>query len=131
LRNRSLDGHEFRRQAVIGRRIVDFFCPAKGLVVEIDGMTHDPQADAIADRIMLRDHRFDTVRFTNEEVMRNLDGVLRALSIALAQAPDRWVGRAAAKEGHHPPTPSSKEEGEKRDAPSSKEEGEKRDAPSS
>jgi very-short-patch-repair endonuclease len=51
---------------------------------------------------------YKTVRFTNEDVMRNLDGVLVALAEALDRQPDRWPGGAE----HHPPTPSSEEEGE-------------------
>ncbi len=39
LRASQLGGYKFRRQATIGGRIVDFFCPLKGLVVEIDGDT--------------------------------------------------------------------------------------------
>ena len=104
LRGSRLDGHKFRRQDVIGSRIVDFFCPAKGLVVEVDGDTHDAWADAQRDAIMARDFGFRTVRFTNAEVMTNLDGVLLALSRTLRSSGDRWSA-------HHPPTPSSAEEG--------------------
>ncbi|WP_234031080.1 peptide chain release factor N(5)-glutamine methyltransferase [Alteriqipengyuania lutimaris] len=91
LRGGRLGGHKFRRQAVIGDRIVDFFCPSKGLVVEIDGETHDPECDALADDRMLTENGFGTVRYENEEVMQNLDGVLEDLSLALANAPDRWA----------------------------------------
>jgi release factor-specific protein-(glutamine-N5) methyltransferase len=91
LRNRSLNGHKFRRQTVIGKRIVDFFCPSKGLIVEIDGVTHNRDADAVRDTAMMREHGFTTVRFTNDEVMQNLPGVVEALSIALVEAPDRWT----------------------------------------
>jgi very-short-patch-repair endonuclease len=45
LRGSRLAGYKFRRQAVIGWRIVDFFCPEKGLVIEIDGGTHDRDVD--------------------------------------------------------------------------------------
>ena len=91
LRGSQLHGHKFRRQAVIGERIVDFFCPGKGLIVEIDGDTHDPVRDAEADRAMLTEHGFGTVRYSNDEVMRNLDGVLEDLRLALDNAPDRWA----------------------------------------
>jgi len=92
LRASQLNGHKFRRQAVIGERIVDFFCPSKGVVVEIDGDTHDRARDVEADRAMLTAHGFRTVRYSNREVMQNLDGVLADLSLALANAPDRWAG---------------------------------------
>jgi very-short-patch-repair endonuclease len=43
LRCRDLDGFKFRRQVVIGPFIVDFYCPAKQLVIEIDGLSHADQ----------------------------------------------------------------------------------------
>jgi very-short-patch-repair endonuclease len=107
LRGSRLSGHKFRRQAVIGFRIVDFFCPAKGLVIEIDGDTHDAMIDAARDAAMLRDFGFATVRFTNPEVIGNLDGVLERLQAVLTETPDRWAGGRR----HHPQTPSSKVEG--------------------
>ena len=106
LRRSHLGGHKFRRQAVIGHRIVDFFCPAKGLVIEIDGDTHDPDVDAKRDAAMLRNFGFGTVRFTNAEVIGNLDGVLERLQVVLNETQDRWAGAR----GHHPQTPSSEEE---------------------
>ena len=42
LRDSRLAGYKFRRQAVIGSRIADFFCPAKGVIVELDGETKIP-----------------------------------------------------------------------------------------
>jgi very-short-patch-repair endonuclease len=124
LRARQCFGHKFRRLDVIGYRIVDFFCPAKGLAIEIDGDTHDRELDLVRDRRMLSEFGFRVIRFTNEDVMTNCDGVLTALKIALDAQPERWPGRRE----HHPPTPSSEEEGEKRErrrrrAPSSSEEG--------
>jgi very-short-patch-repair endonuclease len=120
LRARQCFGHKFRRQDVIAFRIVDFFCPAKGLAVEIDGNTHDPEMDLRRDRRMLREFGFRVVRFANDEVMRNCDGVLMALKIALDEQAERWLDRGQ----HHPPTPSSEEAGEETPkAPSSSEEG--------
>ena len=107
LRGSRLSGFKFRRQVVIGRRIVDFFCPAKGLVIEVDGDTHDPVTDADRDAAMLRDHGFATVRFTNHQVIRNLDGVLEKLKNVLDETADRWPSGP----NHHPQTPSSEEEG--------------------
>ena len=107
LRNSGFEGRKFRRQVVIGNKIVDFFCPALGLVVEVDGDTHDLGGDAQRDTDLLRNHGFRTVRFSNREVMRNLDGVLEKLKLVVDQTPERWPnGRE-----HHPRTPSSKEEG--------------------
>ena len=92
---RSQLGAKFRRQHVIDNCIVDFFCPAKGLIVEIDGDTHDPCKDAVRDR---RHGRlgFATLRFTNAEVGKNMDGVLVILAARLADLADRWPGSPAA-----------------------------------
>ena len=92
LRDSSLDGFKFRRQATIGDRIVDFLFPAKGLVVEVDGETHDRAMDVPRDEAMLRDRGFMPLRFTNEDVMRNLEGVLLVLRETLDARPDRWPG---------------------------------------
>ena len=124
LRAHRFYGFKFRRQAIIGNRIADFFCPTKGLVVEIDGVTHDPEIDARRDAAMIWDTGYRIVRFTNEDVMRNLDGVLVMIKMALDGQSDRWPGRGE----HHPPAPSSEEEGgsiaKRKEAPSSEEEGE-------
>src|SRR6476646_389913 len=85
----QLSGYKFRRQHVIGNCIVDFFCPRKALIVEVDGDTHHAQSDAVRDRI--NEHRgYRTIRFTNEDVAKNLDGVLEHLLAELARLPDRW-----------------------------------------
>jgi len=95
LSNAQLDGFKFRRQAVIGAHIVDFLCPRKGLVVEVDGDTHaDPVAEARRDAV-LRSHGFTVLHVTNADVMGNIEGVwlqllemLRALSDRRAPHPN-------------------------------------------
>jgi very-short-patch-repair endonuclease len=85
---------------VIGNCIVDFFCPQKGLIVEIDGATHDPRRDAQRDS--MNAHRgFLTIRFSNEDVGKNIEGVLIRLLAELNELPDRWPH----------PNPSPKGEG--------------------
>ena len=106
LRHRRFADYKFRRQAVMGSRIVDFFCPAKGLAIEIDGDTHHAERDQHRDMALEQRTGFRVVRFTNEEVMRNMDGVMIRLAEELALRADRWPG------AHHPPAPSSEEEGE-------------------
>ena len=91
LSNSQLGGFKFRRQAAIPPFIVDFFCPAKGLIVEVDGDTHVSESDAARDRLL--DARgFRTIRFTNLEVMTNMDGVLTIILRTLEDTPDRWSG---------------------------------------
>jgi len=102
LRASQLGGFKFRRQTVIGSFICDFFCPAKGLIIEIDGDTHDLETDRHRDGI-LAGKGFEVLRFTNADVKENLEGVLsRILERAEARTP-RFT---------HPPTPSLEREGE-------------------
>jgi very-short-patch-repair endonuclease len=96
-------GHKFRRQAVIEPFICDFFCSAKGLIVEVDGDTHDPVADQRRDE-MLAARGFAALGFSNAEVATNVEGVLGVISATLATRPDRWAN------GPHP-NPSPEGEG--------------------
>ena len=97
----QLEGHKFRRQAVIGRFIADFLCPQKALIVEVDGDTHDQAKDQLRDDV-LASRGFRVLRVTNEEVMRNMDGVLQYILAALNDAARRW----------HKPHPNPSPEGE-------------------
>jgi len=85
----QLGGYKFRRQAVIGNAIADFLCPRKGLVVEVDGHTHTAPAADERRTARLEALGYKVVRFTNEDVMRNLDGVQRHLLSVLDSLPDR------------------------------------------
>ena len=92
LSNAQLGGHKFRRQSVIGPFICDFLCPAKALIIEIDGDTHDAEADARRDAT-LSELGYHTLRFTNAEVRNNMNGVLEQILATANAAPDRWPGR--------------------------------------
>jgi very-short-patch-repair endonuclease len=83
LRSRSLDGCKFVRQEPIGPYIVDFICRERRLVVEVDGGQHatDPR-DAIRDQWLV-DHRYRVLRFWNNDVLGNMDGVLETIANAL------------------------------------------------
>ncbi len=85
----QLGGYKFRRQHVIEPFIVDFFCPSKGLIVEADGETHDAVADARRDTYLQR-RGFLTLRFTNADIRRNMDGVLTTILQTLNARADRW-----------------------------------------
>jgi very-short-patch-repair endonuclease len=70
-------GVHFRRQQVIAGFIVDFYCHKVALVIEVDGDIHDLQQDEDAKREkVLSEMGLRMVRFGNEEVMRDLAGVL-------------------------------------------------------
>ncbi len=81
IRNQQL-GVKFRQQHGIGKYVVDFYCPDFKLVVELDGDSHyqdgAQEYDQIRDEFM-RGMGLRVLRFTNIEVMNNLDGVLLAI----------------------------------------------------
>jgi very-short-patch-repair endonuclease len=86
----KLGGFKFRRQAIVGNRICDFFCPAKGLIVEVDGETHDREQDLNRDQKIFEATGFETLRITNADVRGNMDGVLTLILAKLHDMPDRW-----------------------------------------
>jgi very-short-patch-repair endonuclease len=78
----------FRRQVRIGRYIVDFASHRAKLVTEIDGGQHAEQAAADAERTkFLEAEGYRVVRFWNNEVLTNIDGVLEAIASTLATTP--------------------------------------------
>jgi very-short-patch-repair endonuclease len=88
LSNSRLGGFKFRRQEVIGRAIVDFFCPSANVIVEVDGETHaDTERDRRRDAY-LQGFGFSVLHVTNHDVMRNVDGVLSAI-LRVLQSADR------------------------------------------
>ena len=79
---------KFRRQKVIGRHIVDFATRDPMLVVEVDGDTHGGrEAQDAARTRSLEAQGYRVVRFTNGEVMANLEGVLQAIQSVVAMPP--------------------------------------------
>jgi very-short-patch-repair endonuclease len=79
-------GTHFRRQAPIGPYVVDFFCPAKRLVIELDGGHHNETKNADRDRIRqswLETEGYRVVRFWNSEITADLDAVLERIYVEL------------------------------------------------
>jgi very-short-patch-repair endonuclease len=75
LRAHRFNGTKFKRQAVIGKYIVDFVCFEKHLVIEVDGGQHaDNETDRRRTR-WLEDQGFRVLRFWNNEVLQNTVGV--------------------------------------------------------
>ncbi len=80
LRAERFAGIKFRRQKVIGPYIADFASNTPKLVVEVDGHLHGDTADYDAERTAyLTEQSYRVVRFTNSDVMHNLEGVLTVL----------------------------------------------------
>ena len=83
LRHRRLAGLRFRRQHKVAGFIVDFFCPEKRLVVEVDGPIHERQREADAARdTLLRANGHRVLHVTNDAVLDNLSAVLRTIHTA-------------------------------------------------
>jgi very-short-patch-repair endonuclease len=86
LRSRSLAGFKFVRQRPIGPYVVDFVCREKRLVIEVDGGQHaENSADAVRDR-WLAAHRYRVLRFWNNEVLENIEGVWDTIFAAASAA---------------------------------------------
>lgn len=82
LRDRQLKGAKFRRQNAIGPYIADFFCLAARLVVELDGGGHDAEEQRLADAARtayLENCGYRALRFWNNEVVENIDGVIEKI----------------------------------------------------
>jgi very-short-patch-repair endonuclease len=79
-------GHHFRRQVPRGPHVLDFACLKSRLIVEVDGAQHGFDArlarDAKRDRLLAY-RGFRTLRFWNNEIDQNLDGVVETIWNAL------------------------------------------------
>jgi very-short-patch-repair endonuclease len=82
LKANRIDGLGFRRQVPIRNYIADFVCFSAGLIVELDGESHDfeerQKADQTRDAFFAAEG-FQVLRFTNEQVMSNLEGVIEVI----------------------------------------------------
>ncbi len=85
LRSRELCGFKFRRQYPISPFIADFCCFEQRLVVELDGGQHAQQTEADQRRSdLLTRHGYRVLRFWDNEVLQNIDGVLQRIAEALS-----------------------------------------------
>ncbi|MFQ5880059.1 MAG: endonuclease domain-containing protein [Dehalococcoidia bacterium] len=86
LRNRQLAGAKFRRQQPLGPYIVDFASFEKRLVVEIDGGQHNETDERDETRTAwLTKHGFTVLRFWNNEVLANKEGVLEKIATTVGR----------------------------------------------
>lgn len=84
LRNRQLLGHKFRRQFPIEPYIVDFVCIELKLIIELDGGQHAEQMGYDQNRgLYLEQRGFKVIRFWNNEMLENTEGVLEAVRMAV------------------------------------------------
>jgi very-short-patch-repair endonuclease len=112
VRAHRLDGVGFRRQTPIGPYIVDFVSHAAKLVVELDGGQHYDDAHEARDAkrdSFLRSKGYRVLRFSNYDVMTNLEGVWTVIADAVGEAvtptlpsPASGGGFSSAQSGKRP-----------------------------
>jgi len=84
LRHKQLEGHRFRRQHPIGPYVVDFICLEEKLVIEVDGGQHAQRQDGDSSRTeWLAERGYRVLRFWNNEVLSNIEGVFQSIRQAL------------------------------------------------
>ena len=106
LKELPVDGTHFRRQAPIGPYVVDFFCPAKHLIIELDGGHHNDDENAKRDhqrQLWLEQEGYRVIRFWNSEISRDLTAVLERIYVELhgsreAEVTRLKIGRASCRE---------------------------------
>ena len=79
IRRKQLKKFQFYRQKNIGDYIVDFYCPAAKLIIEIDGDQHYSEENIEKDEArdkFLKDLGFRVLRFSNSDVFKNIEGVV-------------------------------------------------------
>jgi isoleucyl-tRNA synthetase len=90
LSGKKLGGFKFRRQHIIGDTIVDFVNIPKKLVVEVDGEYHNSEEQKELDKVrteFLFQFGYKVIRFSNQEVLGNLDNVLSKIYTQLSHRP--------------------------------------------
>ncbi len=80
VRAKQIEGLKFRRQHPVSNYIVDFVCPEKKLIIEIDGGQHADAIDYDEKRThFLESNGYRVIRFWNNEVLTNIEGVYEVL----------------------------------------------------
>ncbi|HHT9146303.1 MAG TPA: endonuclease domain-containing protein [Candidatus Wunengus sp. YC61] len=82
LRASQMKGYQFRRQRPVLRYIADFLCKELKLVIEVDGITHQDEETWVKDKRKTSDLEgagFKVIRFTDEEVLKNMNGVIERI----------------------------------------------------
>ena len=82
LRGKRFQDLKFKRQVLIGNYIVDFLCEDKKIIIEIDGGQHNEELNIQSDKNRTRyleNNGYKVLRFWNNEVMKNIDGVMEVI----------------------------------------------------
>jgi very-short-patch-repair endonuclease len=101
IRDKQIENFRFRRQRPIGKYIVDFICLEANLVIELDGGQHVEQLQYDAERTKyLSAQGLHVLRYWNNDVMQNIEGVLEDVRAALMQrAPLSTPSQPSPREG--------------------------------
>jgi 5-methyltetrahydrofolate--homocysteine methyltransferase len=87
---KNLNGFKFRRQHIIGEYIADFICLKENLIVEVDGSIHQLPKNKVSDAERtewLEKEGYKVIRFSNNEVLTNLEDVLERIHTKLIAPP--------------------------------------------
>ena len=90
LKSKQLDEYKFRRQHIIGQYIADFVCLEKRLIIEVDGSIHQLPENLQNDEARttwLNEKGFKVIRFSNKEVLHNIDSVIETIKSELRTQP--------------------------------------------
>jgi len=102
LRDRGIGNLKFRRQHRIGNYIVDFCCREKKLVIEVDGGHHnDPQFQLMDEQRQkfIERQGFKVVRFWNDDINGNLEGVVEAILQSAGASPRSSISNQPSPSG--------------------------------
>jgi very-short-patch-repair endonuclease len=84
LRRNNLNGVHFRRQHAMGKYIIDFVSAKKKLAIELDGSQHLEQSDYDIQRTAyLESQGYKVIRFWNDQVMKDIEGVIHSIEATL------------------------------------------------
>ena len=88
IRNRQIEDCKFRRQYSVDKFVIDFYSPILKIAIEIDGESHFKEGAAEYDRerqMYIESLGIKFIRFTNNDVYDNLDGVLESIAIKVRE----------------------------------------------
>ena len=84
MRAHQVGGVHFRNQHAIGNYVIDFCAPGKKLIVEVDGSQHIAQEEYDKERTKyLESKGYQVLRFWNNDVMKDIESVIRAIILAM------------------------------------------------
>ena len=88
LRRKNLDGYRFCRQHPLDRYVLDFYCPALKLAVELDGSQHNTKEGRTSDNertAWIEAQGIRVVRFRNAEVVANIESVIKEIQCKMSE----------------------------------------------